>query len=105
MREAGFERRLRLEIERRGGRALKLVAPGRAGVPDRLVLMPGGQVWFVELKAPGRSPRPLQLYRIEELSELGFRVRVVSNSDELKAFLAELDRDHVRGFAEGGDAR
>lgn len=67
--------------------------------------MPGGQVWFVELKAPGRSPRPLQLYRIEELSKLGFRVRVVSNSDELELFLAEVDRDQARDFAEGGDAR
>lgn len=103
MREAGFERRLRLEIERRGGRALKLVAPGRAGVPDRLVLMPGGRVWFVELKAPGRSPRPLQLYRIEELSKLGFRVRVVSSSDELKLFLVEVDRDQAS--LKGGDAR
>jgi len=105
VREAGFERRLRLEIERRGGRALKLVAPGRAGVPDRLVLMPGGRVWFVELKAPGRSPRPLQLYRIEELSKLGFRVRVVSNSDELKSFLAEVDRDPGKRLCRGGDAR
>ena len=60
-------------------------------MPDRLVLMPGGRVWFVELKAPGRSPRPLQLYRIEELNKLGFRVRVVSTEDELQQFLAEVD--------------
>lgn len=95
MREAGLEQRLRREIEKRGGLARKLVTPGAAGAQDRLILMPGGRVWFVELKAPGRCPRPLQLHRAEELRRLGFEVRVISSFAELERFLAEVDADAV----------
>lgn len=92
MRESGLERRLRREISRRGGAARKFISPGWAGAPDRLVLMPGGRMWFVEVKRSGAKPRPLQKRRVEELTELGFQVRVVSSLDELHEFLAEIDR-------------
>lgn len=91
MRESGLERRLKREIERRGGLARKLVTPGAAGAQDRLVLMPGGRVWFVELKAPGQRPRPLQVFRASELEARGFQVRVISTETELDEFLAEVD--------------
>lgn len=90
MREARIESKLKVEIERRGGRSLKFVSPGWAGAPDRLVLMPGGRLWFVELKAPGKRPRPLQEKRIAELMGRGFRVRVISSLDELEEFLREV---------------
>ncbi len=90
MREARIESKLKVEIERRGGLSLKFVSPGRAGAPDRLVLMPGGRLWFVELKAPGKRPRPLQEKRIAELMGRGFRVRVISSLGELEEFLREV---------------
>lgn len=92
MRETVLEKRLRIEIERRDGKARKFISPGWAGAPDRLVLMPGGRMWFVEVKRPRVKPRPLQKRRAEELTELGFQVRVVSSLDELHEFLAEIDR-------------
>ena len=55
MLESVIESRLRQEAKKRGGMALKFVSPGMNGVPDRIVLMPGGKMAFVELKAPGES--------------------------------------------------
>ena len=60
MLESVIESRLRQEAKKRGGMALKFVSPGMNGVPDRIVLMPGGKMAFVELKAPGKAPRALQ---------------------------------------------
>lgn len=95
MDEVRLENRLKKEIERRGGKAPKFVSPGRRGVQDRIVLMPRGRVWFVELKAPGRKATPLQEYRADELRSLGFKVRTVSTVSELQAFLEEVDADAV----------
>mgnify|MGYP001603998362 CR=1 FL=1 len=55
MRESGIEKRLKKEIEKIGGKALKFVSPGVIGVPDRIVLLPHGKIIFVELKAPGKK--------------------------------------------------
>ena len=65
------------EVKRVGGLALKFVSPGFAGVPDRLVLIPDGKVGFVEVKAPGKHPRPLQTARHKQLRKLGFKVYVL----------------------------
>ena len=91
MLEAQLERALVREIERRGGMARKFVSPGWRGAPDRIVLMPGGRIWFVELKAPGEKPRPLQAHRLGQLSRLGFGCRYMSNKVELDRFLREVD--------------
>lgn len=53
---------------------LKFVSPGFAGVPDRIVLLPGGRVIFAELKRPGKTPRKLQTYVHGLLRRLGFTV-------------------------------
>ena len=60
LRESTIERKLVTEVKKRGGLAVKFVSPGLDGVPDRLVLFPGGVLAFVELKAPGKSLRTLQ---------------------------------------------
>ena len=57
MRENAVERTLRNEIKRQGGWCLKFVSPGTAGVPDRICLLPGRVIAFVELKAPGKAVR------------------------------------------------
>lgn len=64
MREKEIEQKLAAEVRKRGGMCLKLSCPGMDGVPDRLVLLPGGRMAFAELKAPGKNPRPLQEKRI-----------------------------------------
>ena len=61
MREKTVETKIVTAVRSRGGICMKLVSPGLAGVPDRIILLPGGQTAFAELKAPGKKPRPLQL--------------------------------------------
>ena len=64
------------EGKQAGGNCPKLVSPGFDGMPDRMVLLPNGRVGFVEVKAPGEKPRPLQLARHRLLRSLGFPVKV-----------------------------
>ena len=90
MRENAIERRLVTEAVKRGGLAPKFVSPGLDGVPDRLLLFPGGKLAFVEVKAPGEKPRPLQRRRIEQLTALGFRVFVLDRKEQIGEILDEV---------------
>jgi len=74
MRERDIEKRFVDEVKKIGGRCAKWVSPGWSGVPDRIVLMPGGKMYFVELKAPGETERALQTRRQAQLREMGFTV-------------------------------
>lgn len=74
MREASVEARLRKMVERAGGKCLKWTCPGHTGVPDRIILMPGGRVYFAELKALGKKERARQEYVQDRLRKLGFKV-------------------------------
>lgn len=90
MREKIIERVLAVQAIKRGGVALKFVSPGMDGMPDRLVLMPGGHMAFVEVKAPGKKPRPLQASRHEKLRALGFRVYVLDSREQIGGILDEI---------------
>lgn len=70
-----------------GGIAPKFVSPGYDGMPDRIVLLPHEKMAFVELKAPGKKPRPLQTSRHEMLRHLGFPVYVIDNEDQIGGIL------------------
>ena len=87
MREKEIEKKLISEVKKRGGVCPKFVSPGVDGMPDRLVLLPGGRLAFVELKAPGKKPRPLQMVRHEMLKRLGFAVYVLDDAGEIGAML------------------
>lgn len=88
MREAKIENKLKIKIENIGGKCLKFVSPGTAGVPDRICLFPGGKVFFVETKAPGKKPRPLQKKRHEELKRMGFKVYIADTEDDINEIQA-----------------
>ena len=90
LRESYVERELTTEVKKRGGLAVKFVSPGFDGVPDRLVLFPGGKVAFVELKAPGKKMRPLQVRRAGQLRMLGFRVYCIDRTDMIGGVLDEI---------------
>lgn len=74
MRERDVEAKFKHEVEKHGCRCLKFVSPGFTGVPDRIVLIPGGKICFVELKAPGKTERPRQRYVQDLLRRMGFIV-------------------------------
>ena len=90
MREKALEQRFLMKVKNVGGLALKLVSPGFAGVPDRLVLMPDGKVGFVEVKSPGKKPRALQTARITLLRNMGFKVFVLDNEDQIENIIDEI---------------
>lgn len=90
MLESTVERHLREESKKRNGLALKFVSPGMNGVPDRIVLMPDGKMAFVELKAPGKKPRALQLKRKRMIERLGFLVYVVDSIEQIGGILDEI---------------
>ena len=86
IRESIIEKYLVDEVKKAGGIAYKFVSPARKAVPDRIVLLPGGRVVFVECKAPGKKPRPEQLREHERIRALGFTV-VVLDSKNLEEIL------------------
>ena len=90
MREINIERGLVSAVRARGGLCPKFVSPGWDGVPDRLVLLPGARMAFVELKAPGKTPRPLQRRRRDQLERLGFKVYVVDGVAQIGGVLDEI---------------
>ena len=90
MREKQIENRLASEVKKAGGIALKFVSPSFDGMPDRLVLIPDGHIAFVELKAPGKKPRPVQLARHRLLRSLGFQVYVIDSVEQIGGMLDEV---------------
>ena len=90
MRENEVERQLSLAVKRMGGMAVKFVSPGLDGVPDRIVLLPGRKMAFVELKAPGKRLRVLQEKRKKQLEELGYPVYVIDGVGQIGGVLDEI---------------
>lgn len=89
MQESYLEKKLKGEVLKMGGQALKFISPGKNGVPDRLILKPGGQAIFVEMKAPGKPLEPLQRKRAEQLRALGFKVYKIDSVEDVKRFIQE----------------
>ncbi|MDY6289986.1 MAG: VRR-NUC domain-containing protein [Succiniclasticum sp.] len=85
--EKGIEQKLVRAAKGRGGICPKLVSPGFDGMPDRLVLLPHGKMGFVEVKAPGEKPRPLQAARHRLLERMGFKVYVLDNVGDIPHIL------------------
>jgi len=89
VREKAIEAYLRDQVKSVGGKAYKFVSPGNAGVPDRLVLFPGGRVVFVELKAPGQKPTNLQKAQARKINSLGFQVFVIDSKAKANDFISQ----------------
>lgn len=91
MGENEIENALVTAVKIRGGLALKFVSPGMSGVPDRLILIEGGKLGFIELKAPGKKLRPLQIKRKRQLEALGFLVYCIDSKDQIGGVLDEIE--------------
>ena len=90
MREKIIEQKSRTAVRNAGGLAVKFVSPGLDGMPDRLALLPGGRMAFVEVKAPGKKPRPLQEARHRLLRRLGFQVYVLDDEKQIGGIIDEI---------------
>ena len=90
MREKYIEKQLVSEVKKQGGICPKCVCPNYAGMPDRLVFLPDGKFALVEVKAPGETPRPLQVSRHQLLRKLGFNVYVLDDSGRIGGILDEI---------------
>ena len=85
--EKDIERKLVAMVKRHGGLCLKWVCPGWVGVPDRIILLPGGCVMFVELKRPlGGRLSKMQVWWAKKLIELGFVHSVIWDKTDLHLF-------------------
>lgn len=85
--EQDVESYLKKRVKEAGGRTIKL--GNFSGIPDRLVLLPEGRVYFIELKAPGKKARPLQLKRCRELKRLGFKAMVIDRKEDIDKWIIE----------------
>lgn len=90
MREKTVESKFTSAVKAKGGLAVKFTSPGFNGMPDRLVMFPGGRIAFVEVKAPGETPRPLQRSRLELLRRLGFKAFVLDNTSDIPKIIEEV---------------
>lgn len=90
MLESEIEKALITEVKKHGGLALKFISPGMSGVPDRLILIKGGKLAFIELKAPRKKMRPLQIKRKRQLEALGFLVYCIDDIEQIGGVLDEI---------------
>lgn len=90
MKEYAVEKHLISVTQACGGICLKFISPGIAGVPDRIVILPGGKIGFAEMKAPGRRPRLLQRAVIRDLYRRGCRVAAIDNKKSAEGFIRRL---------------
>ena len=90
MREKQVEQKLVRAVKARGGICPKFVSPGFDGMPDRIVLLPGRHFGFVEVKAPGEVPRPLQISRHRLMKKMGFQVYVLDDPEKIGGILDEI---------------
>lgn len=95
MPESEIERKLGKEIKKLGGLYYKFMSPNLPGVPDRIVIMPGGRVIFVELKTEIGRLSNIQKWVIEEMRQRGADVRVIKGWPAARAFLDELKEEEA----------
>lgn len=95
MEEKSVEKYLKKQVEKRGGLCLKFISPSMSGVPDRIALLPGGRIFFAEVKAKGKKPRPLQLAVHTIFERLGFKVFVVDCKEDADNAIEEVTGSEI----------
>jgi hypothetical protein len=88
MLEKDVERKLIKGVEALGGKAYKFVSPAHRGVADRLVVLPGGQVWFVEVKTDTGKLSPLQETFRKDINALGANYVCLYGETDVHLWLA-----------------
>jgi len=89
--EKHLEQKLVKAVKASGGIAPKFTSPGTDGMPDRILMFPGGKLAFVEVKRQGQQPTPLQMARHGMLRKLGFLVYVLDDEKQIPGILEEIN--------------
>ena len=87
--EKHIEAYLVKRVKAMGGIAYKFVSPAHRGVADRIVCMPGGAVWFIELKAPGGRLSPLQKVFADDMMRLGQKYACLWSREQVDGWIDE----------------
>lgn len=82
--EKSLERKLSKGVEKLGGLYFKLPAVYVAGLPDRLCLLPGGVVFFAEIKTTGKKVSKIQKLMHNKIKRIGFKVYIIESSQNIK---------------------
>jgi len=90
MLERTVERYLVEMVKQLGGKAYKFTSPGTSGVADRLVVLPGNRVWFVELKSPTGRLTPLQENFARDIKSLQCNYACLHSKEEVREWLIYL---------------
>jgi Holliday junction resolvase len=98
MSEKEIERRLCELVRQYGGLAYKFVSPNNSGAPDRIFVLPGGKVWFVEVKTERGRLSKIQAFQIDRLESRSANVRVVKGEKGMAAFIREVFEDAYSGL-------
>ena len=88
-------------VKEQGGLCLKFSSHTETGYPDRLLLLPGGRMAWVELKSRGRKPRRIQELRMESLRGLGFRVYVADSREKVEEIMRDMKMEASPNSAMG----
>lgn len=89
--EKVLERKLNSGVKKLGGLSFKFVPLLISGIPDRIILLPGGRIFFAEIKTTKKKPRKLQTFWINKIRKLGFRVEVIDTSEQIDKILTEYE--------------
>lgn len=92
MLESAVEAKLHRGVLKLGGLSYKWV-PVTTGLPDRIAILPGNDIWFIELKQSGLRPEPIQLSIHRKLRARGAKVVTLAGPDEVQAWLEERNRE------------
>ena len=93
MKESTIEKHLVTKVKALGGMAYKFTSPAHRGVADRVVCLPDGQTWFVELKAPGGRLSELQKIFAEDMARMNQRYACLWSKEQIEEWLNDRKRD------------
>lgn len=88
--EKEIENLLVWHVERIGGKAYKFVSPSNRGVADRIVCLPDGSTWFIEIKKKGGRLSPLQQIFAGEMQMLNQKYALLTSVQEIDEWIKKL---------------
>ena len=94
--EKYLEKKLSVRVKQLGGWSVKLVCVHVTGLPDRLCLMPGGRLFFAEIKTTKKKPKKIQLLIHNKIRKLGFEVYVIDTSEQIENILKQYEQNFKR---------